>query len=118
MSHDLREICFQCVERCVICSWTSADHDIYQWSCRQQACANKFPQTTLEPIAVHSGFRVTRHDDSNACMCERGSKYPNVKMPRSDSLPLSHNFLDVRTAREPMAPRKGKVWKRRRKLWA
>ena len=118
MIHNACDICFQRVERRPIRFWTSTNDDIHYWSRRQQACTNELAQASLESIAVHSGFRVTRHDDSNACMSERGSKYPNVEMSRSDSLPLSRNFLDLRAAREPMAPWKGEPWKRRRKLGA
>src|SRR5688500_18038358 len=118
MRHDARERCFQYVERCIIRFWTSADDDIHRWSRRQQACTNEFAQASLESITVHGGFRITWHNDSNTCMSERGSKYPNVEMPRSDSLPLSRNFLDLRASREPMAPWKGEPEKRRRKLRA
>ena len=107
MSHDACEVRFQHIECCIVRFWTSTDDDIRWRSCRQQACTNKLAQASLESITVHGGFRITWHNDSNTCMSERGSKYPNVEMLRSDSLPLSRNFLDLRTTREPVAPRKG-----------
>ena len=65
----------------------------------QQLDAHEFADTTLEPVSVHRGVLVFRHDHSNARTSERGSNYPDVEIRAPDSLPLSNDAQDVAAPR-------------------
>ena len=114
-SRKLHDVSTEHIECCTIRLWTCTDYDVHGWARGEKACADKLAQSALESVASHSRSRIARDDDSNAWMSERGSNYPNVEMLRSDSLPLSHDSLDLGTASQPVTARKGEPWKRRRK---
>ena len=82
------------------------DHKIDRRGRRQEARAHQFAQAALQSIAVDRRLRVTRYDQADAGVIERGSDGPNVQVRGSDSLPLSRNTLKLCPARQSMAPRK------------
>ncbi len=81
--------------------------------------AYELAEPALEPVSLHGGVLMLRHDDSDARMIERGSKYPDVEVRGPDSLPLSNDGQYVATPREPERTRKSEAVVRRLRIsWA
>jgi len=71
----------------------------------QQLDTHEFAKSAFEPVALHGGVLMLRHDHSDARMAKRGSKYPDVEIPRPDSPPLSNDGQYVAAPREPKRAR-------------
>jgi hypothetical protein len=80
---------------------------------RQQLDADQFAKTALESVSIHRRVSVTRNDDANARMRERGSEGSDIEMHGPNSLPLSNDSLQVEAPRQPMATRKTEILVRR-----
>lgn len=75
---------------------------------------NQLAQMSLEPIPIDSRLLEPWHDEAHPWMMEKGSECPNLEMRRSDSLPFACHLQEIGSMREPMAPRKAKLLRRRR----
>jgi hypothetical protein len=83
----------------------------------QHILPNDFPQATLEPVAVHRRFPVTRYDDANPRKAERGSARPDRKVPGSYGFPLLLNAPDVCAATDALRPRIAQARFTLRRTW-
>ena len=77
-------------------------------------CPHDLPEPALETITRNGGVTVFRNDEPDTRMTQRGSEDSDLEMLGPNSLPLSPYLLNVRTLREPMAPREGESTRRQR----
>lgn len=80
---------------------------------RQELDAHELAEPTLEPVSIDRRMAVSRNDDSDARMSERGSEGSDIQMHGPNSLPLSNDRLQVEAPRQPIAPRKSEAVVRR-----
>ena len=63
--------------------------------------SHDFPQTPFELVAIDRGVSMSRNDDANSRMPERGSEASDVEMTTPDSLPPSNDSFQVGFSRQP-----------------
>ena len=101
-----------------VCVGACANGQIDRWlssQCWQQFRPHQLAQATLEPVAIHGRLMMTRDDDGDTRMSERGSDYPDIEVPGPDSLPLSNDSLNLGASRQPARTRKPESVVRRRR---
>ena len=113
-SHAFLQLVGQRVERSLVGIPLRLDYGIEGLQGSKDLCPHDLPKPALESITRNGGVTVFRNDEPNARMTQRGSEDSDLEMLGPNSLSLSPYLLNVRTLREPMAPREGKPTRRQR----
>lgn len=92
-----------------------ANHQVDGRERRQELNSHDFSEASLELVAIHGGMAVSRNDDPDSWMPERGSKISEVEVSTPDSLPPSNDGFQVALSRQSKLAREANAVIRRRR---
>ena len=113
-THAFRQLVDKGIEGCLIGISLRFDYGIDRPQSSKNPGTYDLPQPTLQTITRDSCMTVLRDDKPDTRMTQRGSENSDLEVLGPNTLPLSSCPLDVRTLREPVAPREGKSTTRQR----
>src|ERR1043166_1917408 len=107
-SRDGTDVDAECIDARTVRLAPGAERDVERRSLAQRGqelAPHELAEPALEPVPVDCRMVMSRHDQADAWICERGSCYPDVEMGCPDSLPLANDVRNVRAPRQPILSR-------------
>jgi hypothetical protein len=99
------EFLFQFVKRPLVCAGSTPKHDVKRILCRQENLSYQFSKSALEQISFYGRASMSRYDQTDSYMAQRGGDTSHVEVQRAESPPLFRYPAEFRTSSNPLLRR-------------